>query len=741
MRGHRTLLVIVAAAALSLLVTAAPAAAQSAAPPYQVIASNGFNTPDNDYAWSSAWFNGKLYIGTARSEECVEMATEIFYYPILTPLLYSTNPEPGTTCPADEYDINLQAQIWQYTPQTNTWALVFNSPQNIPNPREAGTFVARDLGFRGMVVYDGALYVGDVTPDEYIPELASSEPPRILRTVNGTSFTSINAPSTIDTYLGVQKPIGFRAMTVYNGRMYVTASSGLTGDGVILEVNNPTGPDPTFTQISPSSDQVFELQPYDGYLYAGTGSSLNAGYGVYRTNGAAVSPTWTPVITDSAGIGAAITSVVSMGVYDNDLYVGASGWYNTLFPASEMIRIYPDDSFDLVAGTPREDNGVMKYPVSGLPDGFGNPFNAHFWRMDDFNGGLYVGTNDWSWALQDVPILSTLLQSQFGFDIWSTCDGQSWYPLTSNAFGDGIDNFGARTLIATPGGNFIGSANHAQGTTIWQSTAASPVCPGSFQGSIASAASQRSTGTATASKPARAATAARTASKAASTASAATTTPLARPSELLTDVQACGTVVSWQPEPGAARYEVLRSTAHTYADVPAPHRTLQAGGSVPDLPLGMSGTVGTMTIDSSPSVIATTTKPYYVDRDGPAGSQYEVVADPPSGPASAPSNVGIAPSLFEPATFATAWAALRPARGTEASVADAGDAALLGDAEARWRSGDRAGAVAAIARLDEALQTSALTSRAGVNGRHADLENLVYRLGRSLQYAGAACER
>ncbi len=632
MRVNRMLLAGIAAAALSVLGAATPAMAQSPSdlPPYGVIAENGFNTPQNDYAWSMAWFNGKLYVGTARSEQCVEQATEIFYYPT-RPYLYSTNPEPGATCPANEYDIDLEAQIWQYTPQTQVWRMVYQSPQNIPNPRAPGKFVSRDLAFRGMVVYHGELYIGDVTPDEYIPELAASEPPRILRTSDGTHFTSFDAPSTIHTFLGVQKPIGFRAMVVYNDRMYVTASSGITGDGVILAVGNPAASNPTYTQISPSNMQVFELQPFNGQLYAGDGSSANLGYSVWRTDGSLTSPTWTPVVTNGAGLGATITSVVSMGVFRGELYVGASGWYNTLFPASEMIRIAPDGTWDVVVGSSRQVDGVTKAPISGLPDGFGNPFNAHFWRMDVFNGGLYVGTNDWSYSLQTVPIVSQLLQGQFGFDMYGTCDGRYWYPVTINAFGSGIDNFGLRTMVPTPFGNFLGSANHAQGTTIYGSTINAPSCGGD----VASGAAQPQ-GSASRVSP--------------------STAMLARPARLLTDVQSRGTVLSWQPTPGAVRYEVMRATPRTIPDVPLLRRTLLAGGAVPDSPTGFSGAVGSLTLSGAPTAIATTTRPHFVDHGAPAGSQYDVIAVSPTGRTSAPSNLAATPPpLITPATLGALW--------------------------------------------------------------------------------------
>ena len=90
-----------------------------------------------------------------------------------------------------------------------------------------------------------ALYVGGVTADEYIPELAAQYPPRILRSVDGETFTPLpTGPGLIHNTLGEQRPIGFRAMGSFDGRLFATASGGLTGDGVLFEVKNPTSPSP-----------------------------------------------------------------------------------------------------------------------------------------------------------------------------------------------------------------------------------------------------------------------------------------------------------------------------------------------------------------------------------------------------------------------------------------------------------------------------------------------------------------
>ena len=107
-------------------------------------------------------------------------------------------------------------------------------------------------------------------------------------------------------------------------------------------------------------------------------------------------------------------------------------------------------------GTPRE-------PVSGFPDGFGNGFNMHFWRMQAYRGALLVGTNDWSWSLRSVPGLDAQIRAEFGFDLFATCDGSDWWAATRDGFGDGRTDFGVRTMAASPAGLFVGTTNHVRG--------------------------------------------------------------------------------------------------------------------------------------------------------------------------------------------------------------------------------------------------------------------------------------
>ena len=453
-----------------LRVTVLSPAAHADMPQMTPVAEDGFGDSRNSYAWSMAWFKGALYVGTARSAMCVERATIAYYLPYSS--YYSTQPAPGVSCPPTIHDADLRGEIWRYNPESRHWKRVYRSP-TVLNPRAEGRRVARDIGYRGMIVVSEpgggkALYVGGLTANEFIPELARRHPPRILRTVDGKHFRSLRGgPSVIRGPFGAQRPIGYRAMEVLDGNLYVTANGGLTGDGVVLRVRNPAGSSPSFKQVSPNNLAVFELKAFDGRLYAGTGD-FQHGYGVWRTDGKQRLE-WKPVVADGAGRGSAITSVVSMETYRGQLYVGASTWGASPFPASELIRVGPDDRWEVVVGNPRSGtDGAMHAPVSRLPDGFGNPFNNHFWRMETYKGTLLLGTNDWSWSLQGSPGLDAGVRSEFGFDLYFTCNGADWWLGTRDGLGRPND-FGVRTMSGSPAGLFVGTTNLVEGATVLRS--------------------------------------------------------------------------------------------------------------------------------------------------------------------------------------------------------------------------------------------------------------------------------
>ena len=668
------------------------------------LAQHGFGDFHNNFAWSMGWFKGRLYVGTGRDVKCVENETDQFYFPFKND--YTTNPAPNTHCPKNPYNLDLRAEIWQYTPQTGTWRMVYRAPADIRNPRARGKFVARDIAYRGMTVMRDsagreALFISGVTTDEYIPELALSHPPRLLRTYDGVHFDNIAVPLIVH-YNGEffdHRPIGFRGLQVWNDRLYALASTALTGDGAVFEVRHPFAPRAQFVQVSPPSLHVYEMQPFDGRLYFGT-SSFAAGYGVYRTLSTRV-PSRVPwklkaVVTHGAGNPEQV-SVLSMHTFKGHLYVGASGWWHPgqgmTQPPAELIRIGHRDQWELVAGDPRKGpDGKSRYPISGLPGGFGNSFNSHLWRITDQGGAIFVGTNDWSWDLKNTRqwapkwwrVVNRVLQPGFGFDLWKSCDGVTWSPVTRNAFGLDEYDFGVRTLVPTGDGFVLGSANIVHGTRIWQAHDLS-AC-GSPAGRAARA-------------------------------GAATVEP---PQNLLTDVQAGGTVLSWDPAPGAVTYRVERAQ---YVNAPlslrpplaSPDAAFDDAVPVP-VPAGTPGGLNVSVPVLGPfEAVGTTARTVFVDRATAPGARYvyRVLAVAASGATSAPSNLQQIPDPRPPATFA------------QLAQAAHGSVAVASLAQAR---GATAGVLARLRRLAQTAGDD-------------QVRELAYRLGRRLQYASMAASQ
>jgi hypothetical protein len=682
-------------ATISLIVLGAVGLGSASAPAetrvtddVSILAQRGFGDTRNSYSWGMAWFKGKLYVGTGRQVSCVEQATLAYYAPNLNN--WSTNPSPDVKCPANKWDMDLRAEIWQYTPSTDTWLRVYRAPA-IANPRAKGKTVGRDIAYRGMgVVRDGhgrkTLVVSGVTANEFIPELKAKYPARLLHTTDGRHFQA-STPSPqykVSTLSGAnQVPIGFRGIEFVDGRIYALASTGLTGDGAIVQITGIEKRHPKFKQVSPTNVAVFELEHYHSHLYAGTGDNTT-GYGVYRALDRVPDPKrWTVIVNNGAGRGVTSQSVVSMHVYRDQLYVGSSGWYDSkkTTPATEVIRIRPDNSWDVVVGNPREDHGNIKFPVSGFGDGWGSAFTSHPWRMASQDGALYVGTNDSSTSLITIggTITQTALGDGYGFDVWATCDGTYWFPVTQNAFSNRPFDFGARTMVATSEGLAIGSANHAMGTTVFMKHL-NP-CSSGIRGQKAKA-----------------------------------STAGAGPRNLLADAQHEGTVLSWDGASAGTTYRVLR------ADMPTVDLTVKGAPTLPDgsTPDGAeaqvvpAGTAGSQTVGMTGygrfEAIGTTKGGVFVDRTRTAGAKYayRIEAVDASGTTLGSSGVQVVPTSGAPLTVGA----------VERAVAAASSSARV--------AGVDSGSAADIARLRRA------------SGDDAELRDLVDRLARHLQYGQLA---
>lgn len=441
------------------------------------ISENGFGDGFNAYAYSMAWYDGCIFVGTSRANlQLLKMAmpfVRMDMWPVETPFKnYSPEFEHSAA----------RGEIWRYQPLTGEWKRVFQSPL----VRDAeGTEFSRDLGYRAMMVYQGK---SDTKPALYVASWSRSkgDGPDFLRTDDGENFEVLPKAR----FHTGDKEITFnaiRALTVFKGKLY-TAPTGATGGNVnasgvtfVYSTDDPVSGDwrcvnePGFGTL-PDVATVYDLAPMGDYLYAGTGGL--AGFQIWRTDGEGDSLPyrWERVMEGGAGRGALNQGAVAMKAFKGSLYIGSGiqnggfDWKNNIGPAAaEIVRLNEDLSWDIVVGNARDG----KQPLSGLGAGFGNFFSGYLWRMGEHDGWLYAGTMDWGTILkftklQDKPMRITRILDEAGidnfvdlaggFELWRTFDGENWVPATRTGFGNPY-NFGCRNIISTPHGLFIGTAN------------------------------------------------------------------------------------------------------------------------------------------------------------------------------------------------------------------------------------------------------------------------------------------
>lgn len=639
---------------------------------YTKINEDGFGNCLNSYAWSMEWFKGHLYVGTNKGSFLQSIG-------FLDPDYHCTGVDPS---------VDPAAEIWRYTPETNTWELVFRSPTDVPVWGQPGVFTARDNGFRDMLVYteaDGteALYVAGLI----YPFLFETRTPRILRSTDGMNFEPI--PEDPGTFLGdiSKSGTGFRAMASYKGRFYITVGS-VVGEGLILEASDPAGGNDNFRQVSPPGMLAFELSEFNGSLYVGSGeASAFTGFQVLKTD---ATPNGTPyydfvpVVTNGA-YGPYLlgpnNAVLSMKVFQDRLYIGGQ---------NDLVRVNPDDTWDLVVGTPRSTPQGYLVPLSGLPQGFGNYFTGHFWRMEEQDGSLYLGTWDFSIFFRYFGILGQWIDQESGFDLWRTEDGVSWSETSRNGFGNKF-NHGVRSLQSTPFGLFLGTANPWDGTEVFLGQRKAPT--NTPQTSLGLLAVRPSAG--------------------------ASPSP---PQRLEAESQGGSAVLSWEPSPLAVQFKILRAAQFPAPKVP--NQALPADAWIP-----------------GPYVaIGTTTRSFF--RDGTLANGYRytyyVQAEGKQGQLSEASNVVMAPSFAPGVTFDQVLAKVRELslqRKIKAPRTGARVSAYLAAARSATQRGQW---LLARRSLEALYQTVKQTPREQLDPLAADdLEVMVAKLQRRVALARA----
>jgi hypothetical protein len=332
-----------------------------------------------------------------------------------------------------------------------------------------------------MAVFRG---VSDPTPALYVSTLSPTGS-LILRSNDGEHFVPVNQPEPDNSHTWA-----FRALFSFNERLYASPAGRLKGE--LIERNTAEIPvvyenaDPAAAPWRPISEigfgdasnaTIYELASFDNFLYAGT-FNPSKGFQLWKTDAQRYPYRWRKVLADGAFRGLANQAVASMCAFGDALYLGTgkqglrlkSDWaHDPSLNAAEVIRVYPDDSWELIVGEPRHTFDGIKFPLSGMGPGFNNINTSVMWRMTEHDGWLYVGAcNSMSFLRRLEPIIrrrglrqplgpiDDFSEQEAGFELWRSRDGSTWDAVTSVGFGN-PHNYAPETMISTPAGLFVGT--------------------------------------------------------------------------------------------------------------------------------------------------------------------------------------------------------------------------------------------------------------------------------------------
>ncbi len=474
------------------------------------IGKGGFGDSANSYSWSVLPFKGGLYVGTNRHHlhsmlEALEYLPGSPIPPDMLPDDLLPDPPPETTWFAPDWADALQGEIWRYTPASK-WKRVHQSgTYQIPGMGH----VPVAYGYRALVEFNGYLYACGIGP--WMPPVPVNT---ILRSASGD-------PGTWEDVSGIIRATNnIRAITMWNGKLYVAASvnsgqiPGMGAGAVVFGSADPKNENwqpVSIPGFGGDNSEIYYLTVFNNHLYAST-VNLVTGFEVWKTNGEVDSNTglyvWTPVIQH--GFGDTWNQFgMSMAVFRDHLYLGTAVGIGMVMKNGEVvgtkpieiIRIDKNDKAELMVGAmiasdPIDGGPSPRLPRSGIGAGFGNPFNVYAWDMNVYQNCLNVGTFDISvfvlGLLEESPellplfmsnypqgnlafpqsVVDALVNSRFtpellalfkrqfgGGDLWQSCDGVGWSPVTLNGFGNPL-NYGIRevTPVRNKNGKDLGLA-------------------------------------------------------------------------------------------------------------------------------------------------------------------------------------------------------------------------------------------------------------------------------------------
>jgi hypothetical protein len=416
---------------------------------FTVVGSEGLGRPWAVTANAMAYFRGGLYVATSGNGNEAADASRILRY----------EPDRGEWRTVHESPL-IAPHARSYAPERTLGKLV--------RMRQSSEPVPRDAGYRSMCVFQGRT---DDAPALYASTMSRTGA-LILRSADGETFEITSEPG-----FGDPDIYSLRGLAAVNGRIFASSAGVITNEyldrNVGLGGNVYVSDDPRSGQWVPAAEpgfgdrsnlSVYCVRPAFGRLYAGT-ANPDLGFQLWQTEARGSPPfDWAPVIVNGAGAFNHNYAVCSMAEFKGALYVGGGitglghDIVHDIGPAScELLRVYPDGKWDLIAGQPRFTPDGLKVPLSLLGPGLGDFYNSRIWSLSVHNDVLYMGTHQWE-ALRCLQVGAPEIVG--GYQLWGSVDGENWTPILEDGRGNPAD-VGIRTIQSTPRGLFIGSSNHS----------------------------------------------------------------------------------------------------------------------------------------------------------------------------------------------------------------------------------------------------------------------------------------
>ena len=297
--------------------------------------------------------------------------------------------------------------VYEIDPKTDDWKVVYQGLSSADDYRDAYQ-QGISTGIRGMCVHDGQLVISNVGKDaagNFVSTILTSSDP----SKGQDSFTEIANSETLFGYPAIRYKDSIYGgaiwdMVSYNGHLYATNCTGTPENA----------PDD-------NSMQSFAMVRGD--------KNADGSY------------TWTPIVGDQEADGARYcfgidpartrSGAANLIVYNDYLYIGeyndeeialerilfnksnteesgksSMGGVDCSFVNANLeqsVNIYrmdKNENMELVVG-----DRTDMFPeggISGLTSGFGRNENQYIWRMQKFDGKLYIGTFDTASLLEPI---------------------------------------------------------------------------------------------------------------------------------------------------------------------------------------------------------------------------------------------------------------------------------------------------------------------------------------------------